>query len=128
MCESPAEESDGSRSGSGRGEEEWLVCAAARPPQVEQSQRHEDQHGRTDRQGDFSCAPCAAWAWEDVTATTTGAGRVALIGDDGRSMLPTMHRERSLAYEVCGQRSVRIRVTPRDRTNRVDLRVTTPET
>jgi len=41
-------------------------------------------------------------------------------------MRSTMHRGRSLAYEVCGQRSVTIRVTPRDRSTRIDLRVTTP--
>lgn len=52
--------------------------------------------------------------------------RLALIGDDGHSMRPTIHRGLSLAYEVCGQRSVTIRVTPRDRTTRIDLRVTTP--
>jgi len=55
-----------------------------------------------------------------------GAARLALIGDDGRPIRPSMHRGRSLAYEVCGQRSVTIHLTPRDKTNRVDLRVTTP--
>jgi len=61
-----------------------------------------------------------------VAIRLSGPARLALIGDDGHSMRPTMHHGRSLAYEVCGQRSVTIRVTTSDRTTRIDLRVTTP--
>jgi hypothetical protein len=61
-----------------------------------------------------------------LSVRVTGAARLTLIGDDGRSMRPTMHRGRSLAYEVCSQRSVTIHVTTRDKPDRVDVRVTTP--
>jgi hypothetical protein len=61
-----------------------------------------------------------------LTVRLTGPARLALVGDDGRPIRPTLHRGRSLAYEVCGQRSVTIRVTPRNETTRLQLRVATP--
>jgi hypothetical protein len=62
-----------------------------------------------------------------LTVRLTWPGRLALIGDDGRAMRPTMQRGRTLTYEVCGERSVTVRVISRnDTTRRLDLRVTTP--
>jgi len=51
---------------------------------------------------------------------------VALIDDDGRAMRPVVERGRSLAYQVCGQRSVTVRVISRIDVTHVHLQVTIP--
>jgi hypothetical protein len=61
-----------------------------------------------------------------LTVRLGGPARLALIGDDGHPVRPTMHRGRLLAYQVCGERSITIRVTPRNQITRLELRVTTP--
>jgi hypothetical protein len=62
-----------------------------------------------------------------LTVRLSGPARVVLIGDDGRAMRPTLQRGRTLTYQVCGEPSVAVQVTARDRSTRpLPLRVTTP--
>jgi hypothetical protein len=62
-----------------------------------------------------------------LTIRLTRPARLELIGDDGRAMRPTTQRGRLLAYQVCGQRSVTVRVISRDApTRQLDIRVTAP--
>jgi hypothetical protein len=62
-----------------------------------------------------------------LTVRLAGPARLALIGDDGQAMRPTSQLGKTLTYQVCGERSVTIRViAPHNRAHQVDLRVTTP--
>jgi hypothetical protein len=61
-----------------------------------------------------------------LTVRVAGPARLALIGADGQAMRPTSRRAMTLTYQVCGERSVAIRVTAPDKSPRVDLRVMTP--
>ena len=61
-----------------------------------------------------------------LTVYLTGSARVTLVGDDGQPMRPASKHGRSLAYQVCGQRSVTVRVISRNVSRRLDLRMTTP--
>jgi hypothetical protein len=61
-----------------------------------------------------------------LTVRLTGPARLALVGDDGQPMRPTTQHGRSLAYQVCGQRSVTVRVISRDASRRLDLHMTRP--
>jgi hypothetical protein len=61
-----------------------------------------------------------------LTVRLTGPARLALFGDDGQPMRPTTQHGRSLAYQLCGQRSVTVRVISRNASRRLDLRMTTP--
>jgi hypothetical protein len=56
-----------------------------------------------------------------LTVRLSSPARVRLTGN-GQPLAPTTHRGGLLAYQVCGERSVTLRVIGR----RVDLRVTTP--
>jgi hypothetical protein len=52
---------------------------------------------------------------------------LVLTGDDGQAMCPTASRGTTLTYEVCGERSVAIRLTGRPNGfSRVALRVAIP--
>jgi hypothetical protein len=61
-----------------------------------------------------------------LTVRLTWPARIVLTGDGGRSMRPTLHRGRTLSYQVCGERSVTVRVTSRNETPGSTLRVVTP--
>ena len=61
-----------------------------------------------------------------LTVRLTGPARLALVGDDGQPMRPATQQGRSLAYQVCGQRSVTVRVIPRNASRHLGLRMTTP--
>jgi hypothetical protein len=62
-----------------------------------------------------------------LTVRLAAPARLALVGDDGQAMRPTGRRGMTVTYQVCGERSVAIRVTaPRNRAGQVQLRVTTP--
>lgn len=71
-------------------------------------------------------------AWEHRVATpldgtlTVRLARpagLALIGDDGRALPPIVERKRSFTYQICGERSVTVRLISGSDTQ---LRVTTP--
>jgi hypothetical protein len=59
-----------------------------------------------------------------LTVRLARSAGLVLIGDDGRALRPTIERKRSLAYQICGQRSVTVRVI--SRSDVTQLRVTTP--
>lgn len=61
-----------------------------------------------------------------LTVRLTGPARLTLVGDDGQPMRATTQHGRSLAYQVCGQRSVTAHVISRNASRRLDLRITTP--
>ena len=62
-----------------------------------------------------------------LTLRLNWPARLVLSGDDGRAMRPTVQSGRSLTYQVCGQRSVTVRVMSRNNASRQrDLQVSTP--
>lgn len=61
-----------------------------------------------------------------LTVRLTGPARLTLVGDDGQPMRPTTQHGRSLAYQVCGQRSLTAHVISHNASRRLDLRITTP--
>ena len=61
-----------------------------------------------------------------LTVRLTRPAELALTGDDGQAMRPTGRRGLRLTYQVCGQRSVSIRITATERGGRVDLGVAIP--
>jgi hypothetical protein len=62
-----------------------------------------------------------------LTVRLAGPAQLALTGDDGQAMRPTRRRATTVSYQVCGQRSVTIRVpTPDKVARRVSLEVVTP--
>jgi len=61
-----------------------------------------------------------------LTVRLTRPASLVLTGDDGQAMRPTGRRGMTLAYRVCGERSVAIRATAPDIGRRVDLKVVIP--
>jgi hypothetical protein len=61
-----------------------------------------------------------------LTVHLTWPARIVLTGDTGQPMRPTLHRGRALSYQVCGERSVTVRVSSRNGTHKNTLRVLTP--
>jgi hypothetical protein len=61
-----------------------------------------------------------------LTVRLAWPARIALTGDGGQSMRPTLHRGRTLSYQVCGERSVTVRVSSGEGTHSSTLRVVTP--